>query len=135
MKKQFKESKSYQRWLTHSKRNLNTAFLNHRSGGYTDTTCYFAHQTVEKALKTFLIFKGILDFPHTHILPALLAQCQDLDQEFKKIKKEINLLDGYYIETKYPSDLPKEYSKGEAEKAVKLAEKIFNFVKTKTSEE
>lgn len=41
MKRKFKESKYYEDWFLKAKRDLNTAFLNHRHGGYTDTTCYF----------------------------------------------------------------------------------------------
>lgn len=129
MKKQFKESKSYENWLGYSQRDLDTAVLNHKYGGYTDTTCYFTHQTAEKALKSFLILKGVLDFPRTHVLPALLAQCQDLNAKFKDLKKAIKILDGYYIETKYPADLPRDYSKEEAEEAIRLAEQVLTFVK------
>lgn len=66
---------SYIRWLDKAKRNYSTAKLNDLHGGYKDTTCYFCHQTVELALKAYLVAKQI-SFPRVHILPQLWTSCE-----------------------------------------------------------
>ncbi|MBM3282626.1 HEPN domain-containing protein [Candidatus Gottesmanbacteria bacterium] len=131
MKKRFKESKYYEDWLLKAKRDLDTAFLNHRHGGYTDTTCYFCHQTVEKALKSYLLYKGLRFLPQTHILPSLLSLCEEKDKYFAKFREKCQILDGYYIETKYPVSPPCDYSKDQTEEAIEIAEQIFDFVNEK----
>lgn len=87
MKKKFKQSKYYEDWLLKAKRDLDTAFLNHRHGGYTDTTCYFCHQVVEKSLKSYLLFKEVKSLPHIHILPTLLALCEEKDKDFSQFEE------------------------------------------------
>lgn len=129
MNKKFKESKITKRWLEFAKRDLKTALLNHRHGGFTDTTCYFCHQTAEKALKAFLLSKGIFDFPHIHILLSLLNLCVKLDKAFKDLQARIKVLDRYYIETKYPADTPIKYPKKEAKQAIKFAKEVLSFIK------
>ncbi len=42
--------------------------------------------------------------------------------------KELNK---YYIETKYPADMPVDYPKEEAEQSLEYAEEIFKFVRKK----
>jgi len=109
MRKKFSESKYYEDWLQKAERDLDTAFLNHRHGGYTDTTCYFCHQTVEKALKSYLLFKGSKFLPQTHVLPSLLSLCEEKDKDFSRFRETGEVLDGYYIETKYPASPTVDY--------------------------
>jgi len=102
MKKKRKESKYYEDWLTKAKRDLDDAVVGHHHGIHTDTTCYFGHQVGEKALKSYLLYKGLKFLPHIHILPALLSMCEEKDKNFAKLKKHCLILNKYYIETKYP---------------------------------
>lgn len=118
------------RWLEKARRDLDTAWLNHKHGGYTDVTCYFCHQTVEKALKAFLIYHSIR-FKKVHVLPNLLQACISQNKTFSRFQKHCQILNDYYIEAKYPLEFPIDYPKKEAEEALKLAEEILEFVKKK----
>lgn len=128
MKKKFHDSKYYEDWMLKARRDLATAYLNHRHGGYTDTTCYFCHQTVEKALKAYLLAEGLNILPKTHILPSLLSMCFNKDKRFQEFEDDCGILNEYFIETKYPSDPPIDYPKEEADKALESAEEVLNFV-------
>lgn len=131
MSKKSKNSAYYQDWLTKAKRDLETAFLNHRHGGYTDTTCYFCHQVVEKALKAYLLAKGIQSLPKIHDLSVLLSSCQKRLGDFSEFKNYCQVLNQYYLEVKYPSGIPADYPKEEAQEALKMTEEILEFVKKK----
>ncbi len=131
MVKKFRQSKYYQDWLLKAKRDLDTAFLNNHHGGYTDTTCYFCHQTVEKALKAYLLAKGLKFLPQIHLLSVLLTMCIEKDYSFDQFEAECQTLNEYFIETKYPSASPIDYPKEEAEQALDSAEELFNFVEKK----
>jgi HEPN domain-containing protein len=57
-----------------------------------------------------------------------------------KTEKASKSLDKYYIPTRYPDALPgiipsEAFDKDDAEKAISLAEKIINFIKSKTKGE
>lgn len=129
--KKFKDSPYYQDWLTKAKRDLETAFLNHRHGGYTDTTCYFCHQVAEKALKAYLLAKGAKTLPKIHDLQTLLSLCQKISEDFSKFKNHTRVLNQYYIEVRYPSGVPVDYPQEEAEETLKLAGEILDFVEKK----
>lgn len=127
MNKKFEESAYYQDWIHKAERDSDTAFLNHRHGGYTDVTCYFCHQAVEKILKAYLLQKGAKYLPRTHILPSLAARCREHDKAFSEIEEECQILDRYYIEAKYPAAPVIDYPQKEAEVALELAEKVLEF--------
>lgn len=118
------------KWLAKAKRNLDSAFLNHYHGGYTDTTCYFCHQTAELSLKAFVIHHS-LTFEKSHDLILLKNICRHHDEEFEDLTDSLTILNRYYIESKYPSDLPSDYPKSEANNAIEMAERIYDFVKRK----
>lgn len=100
-------------------------------GGYYGTTCFLSQQIAEKCLKAFLIFSG-KKIHKIHDLVMLLNECKKIEHSFKELEKECVLLSVYYIETRYPLDMPIDYSKKEAADALKAAEKISSFVLTKT---
>lgn len=131
MKKRFRESKYFEDWLIKARRDLDTAYLNHRHKGYTDTTCYFCHQTAEKVLKAYLLAKGIKILPKTHIFPSLLAMCIQKDKGFSDFENICLDMNEYFIETKYPADAPVDYSKEEAERAIESADTLYKFVEKK----
>ncbi len=120
------------KWIEKAKHDIDTAFLNHHYAGYTDVTCYFAHQTVEKSLKAFLIYHSIR-FKKIHHLPKLLVMCIGKEQRFTEFDETCQTLNDYYVETKYPMDISVVYTKEEAEEAINLAQEIYDFVKERVT--
>ncbi|MBI5465013.1 HEPN domain-containing protein [Candidatus Gottesmanbacteria bacterium] len=131
VKRAFRESKSSQKWLNFAKHDLDLAFLINRDSGFTDTVCYFCHQTVEKALKALLIANGVIDFPHIHNLKILFKQAINFYPQLEEFESSVKELNKYYIETKYPADMPVNYPAEEAERATESATKIYEFVEKK----
>jgi len=116
------------RWLKKGKEEYNSAVLNLKFGGYSDTICFLAHQAGEKTLKGFLVLHG-MKFKKEHSLIYLLKLCVEIDQKFLRLKENCKILDPYYIETRYPLDIPTDYSRKQVEQAVDLGERIFEVVK------
>ena len=119
------------RWLKKGKEEYSSAVLNLKFGGYPDTICFLAHQAGEKILKGFLVFHGI-KFRKEHDLTYLLKLCAKVDEDFLELKENCKILGPYYIETRYPLDIPTTYSKEQVEQAVDLAQEIVEFVEKKT---
>lgn len=87
---------------------------------------FHAHQMVEKILKGFLVSQD-RDFPKIHQLDRLLELCAETDSSFHGLSDIIQPLDSYYIEQRYPADMP-EYTWKEVEGALRSAEEIKEFV-------
>ncbi len=92
-----------------------------------DAICFHAQQTAEKYLKGFLQEKGI-PFPRTHVLADLLALCLKIDPSFLLLQSDLNMLEGYAVQFRYPGQ---SASSIEAKDAVKSTKAIRSFVRTR----
>lgn len=127
-----KDSKNYQDWLLKAGNDLKAAeaILRYYEQPPTDTICYHCHQTAEKSLKGYLIFRNVI-FHRIHDLIALLNLCLIKDKSLDNLRENLEILNQYYIEAKYPPDMPINYSKEEAEEAMNKAEFVFRTIKDK----
>ena len=86
-----------------------------------DTICFHAQQCADKYLKALLTFQGI-DFPKSHDLTELVALIpQSFRIEFPK--GELEELNPYAIETRYPGDW-ESYEREDAVRAIEVAKKV-----------
>lgn len=83
---------------------------------------FFCQQAAEKYLKGLLVLNGV-EPPRTHELPKLLDECVEQNQELEKLRDSCELLTGFYVETRYPPDIP-DYSKEELINAFEKAKLI-----------
>jgi HEPN domain-containing protein len=135
MKSKKEDSK---RWFLQALRDLDDAKFN-LSGGRFNVACFLAQQSAEKALKAYLFLKGAEEV-WGHSVGELCEDAKNFDEDFKEIESASKSLDKYYIPTRYPNALPggipsESFDKSDAEKAISLAEKIINFIKSKTGGE
>lgn len=123
----------YQIWLAKSKDDLRYAEGNLEMEFYSQV-CFLAQQSAEKALKAYLISKGIPSQNiRIHALPRLIKECLHFDSSFGSIRHKCQILDRYYIPTRYPPDAGPlgEFSQQEAEEALELAKEVLAFIEEK----
>ena len=88
--------------------------------------CFHSHQAVELLLKAYLLQKAG-KYPFTHSIFNLLKLCDEEDNEFKiLLQLGVPGLESYYVRTRYPPLM--KVTEEEAEEAIKLAEKVREFV-------
>ena len=93
----------------------------------TDVVCFHCQQSVEKALKGFLISKGI-EIGKTHDLVLLIEECLEWEPSFQTYLTECSILTSYAVEVRYPSP-GDTYNEEDARKALESAQKILIRVK------
>jgi len=93
---------------------------------------YHAQQCAEKHLKAYLVFHG-KDFPYTHDLQELLAECAEI-AGWPKGLKSARELTYYAISTRYPGEA-EEVTRKEAVSALELAKKVRDAVRKALKEE
>lgn len=123
-------STNYRDWIEKGSHDLEDAKRLLKNGGHTDTICFHAQQAVEKYFKGYLVSKKI-NPRGIHHLEELAKDCARFDKGFLELLDECLILTRYYIETRYPPLVPIEYTKEEADKAIRMAEEIIVFVKDK----
>jgi HEPN domain-containing protein len=125
------DSKNFEDWLNKAENDLKAAegILYYYEDPPTDTICYHCHQVAEKALKGFLIYSQG-DIPKTHDLIELLNLSIHLNGTLAKLIEEVEILNKYYIEAKYPPDQPILYPKEEAKEVTEKAKLIMETIRS-----
>ncbi len=122
-------------WLEKANNDLKAAIeLFNVKEPITDAICFHCQQSIEKLLKSFLIYNK-KEFPKTHDLSILLQLCIDLDNSFNYLFSiNIDKLTDYAIDLRYPDNfyIP---TLDEAKEAIELAEKTKEFVLKKLGNE
>ena len=90
-------------WITKAEGDFSTAGreLRARKTPNYDAVCFHSQQSIEKYLKAVLQENGI-PIPKTHVLQELLVLCMRIDPIFESIKTELNILEGYAVQFRYP---------------------------------
>lgn len=132
MKKNSDFSADVKSWLEFANYDFKTAKWDLKGKIYT-SSCYAAQQAAEKSIKALILSNGKI-IPKVHSLDRLLSELKKSGINVTQIEKEAQLLDKYYISTRYPGQYggPKGlYNKSDAIFAIISAKSILQFVKSK----
>lgn len=93
-----------------------------KENGAPSTACFLTQQMAEKYLKGLLVFHR-QPFHKVHDLLELESLLLDKEATIKAIHNDLQHLNRYYIETRYPGDFP-EFTLREAQEAFAAAKHI-----------
>ena len=96
-------------------------------GGPAATVCFLCQQVAEKYLKGYLLLRRQPP-KRIHHLDVLLEDCIALDNSFERLVDDAVFLKRYYIENRYPDDLPEEVRPEEVAEAMTAASPLRAFV-------
>lgn len=116
-------------WLEFADYDFKTAKWDLKGEIFT-SACYASQQAAEKALKALIFTKG-KTAPKVHSLDRLISELKRLKTETGEIEEDAQLLDKYYISTRYPGQYggPEGlYNEKDAIAAISSAENILEFV-------
>lgn len=74
-----------------------------------EVICYHCHQSAEKYLKSYLVFKGITP-PKTHDLNEIRRLCSNQSANFSGIADPCSDLNAFGVQPRYPMELTLEES-------------------------
>ena len=126
-----------ERWFKTAATDLRGARWN-LTGKFWSEVCFKCQQTVEKALKAYLIARGRRGIM-THSLLELIRISSQYDNAFKSLESSGKRLDKYYLIARYPDGLPgltpEEYfEEKESQESVDIAQNIMGMVESKLGE-
>ena len=117
-------------WLSWIKRSINdyksAKKLFSDEDKYLDTAIFHCQQSVEKILKSFLIYNEI-KFEKVHSIVYLVDKCVKIDKSFDKWYPAAEILTPYATIFRYPGDYSEPEIK-DVEEALCLAKEIVNFI-------
>lgn len=92
-----------------------------------DAVCFHAQQTAEKYLKAVLQESG-RPIPKTHSLVELLALIIEFEPVYLMLQPDLNLLEGYAVQYRYPGQAAEKL---DARNALLAARRVRGFIRTK----
>ncbi len=120
-------------WKTKAERFRKAAESEFEEGRY-DVASFSAHQAVELYLKGIII-ERTGSKPYTHLLTELLSILFELfGSRDEKVMRCASSLEVHYLQARYPDSRLKDYTREEAEEALRCMEVILNFVKALESD-
>lgn len=124
------EKPLYQQWLDRSRSNLERARRDSFSRNihilYEDM-CFDCQQSVEKALKGFMVSRNI-KFEWTHDIGTLIKTLEDNNIEVPDNIKRSASLSVYAVKTRYPGE-EEPITKEEFQEALSTADSVFKWVR------
>lgn len=122
------DSLFYYKWLDKALIDLQTARILYTWDGDEKMIAFHCQQAIEKALKGYLLFKSGRHFDG-HNLTFLCRQAMKFDKIFEEYLDESAALNNYYIETRYPTDLPFSISEPQVISILRMAEDTFSVIR------
>jgi HEPN domain-containing protein len=122
------DPKLIQEWLQKADEDLGFAASIIEDSPFFAQICFHFQQASEKYLKAVIVADD-LEFQKIHDLVALLRICLGSRPELNCLMPDCNLLNRFYIDTRYPVHWPTDYSKEKALQAKAAAEAIRDHVK------
>lgn len=116
-------------WFEIGDREFNFAKINlkEKENKFYAEICLLLQQAVEKYLKGYLVAQGIKP-KKIHNNRELCLACAEINKEFEEFIVECAKLNKYYVAARYPVCY-EIYRREDANKALKTAEKVIEFIK------
>lgn len=114
-------------WLQKAEKDLlSSRILLEHDPPVLETACFHCQQAVEKALKTFLVYRGV-SFEKVHSLTYLLDLCEVQEPGFASLRNMAETLAPYAVMVCYPGE-PMDISQEEAQQALATAQTVWDFI-------
>ena len=120
-------SKRYYDWLYHAYQDILAVKLLIDDKRLYEQVVFHCQQAAEKSLKAFLLYKTRRLFDG-HNLTWLCKQAAMLDSEFTLWLEKSTTLNRFYIETRYPADIPSNVTREFAESTLKSTDQLVDSV-------
>jgi len=104
-----------------------------KEGVYLEDLCFDAQQAAEKAIKAFLVHRGVR-FPYVHDLAELLTLVEQAERAVPKSIRQAARLTRYAVATRYPG-VSEPVTHKEYEEALTIAEEVVHWVEGILKEE
>ncbi len=123
-----RDSLRYKDWIDKAGKDYHAAEILLESDADEEFVAFHCQQSAEKALKSYIIKKEHRLY-ESHSLVFLCRHAVKYEVKFRSLLHECAFLNQFYIETRYPSDVPADVTPQQAEKCLEAASNILSFIR------
>lgn len=121
------DSKRYHDWYDKARHDLDGARILLEEGGLYDLAAFHCQQSVEKALKGWLLQKSGRLYDG-HSLVFLSREAKRRGAPLEDVLHDCAYVNQFYIETRYPADVPEALDREDAAECCRIAEKVLELL-------
>ncbi len=128
------DSRRYLDWYDKAKKDMRGAEILFESEADNSLVAFHCQQAIEKMLKGYILMrtKQLLE---GHSLIFLIRRAGQFDDEIIKFKKDCAFVNQFYIETRYPADIPDEVDEYEVRECLETASEVLNHIDINSTQE
>ncbi len=124
------DSKRYLDWYKKAKIDLRGAEILFESEADNSLVAFHCQQAIEKMLKGYIL-KTERELVDGHSLIYLIRRASRFDEEIQRFKKDCAFVNQFYIETRYPADIPDEVDEFEVNECLETAREVLGHIESK----
>ena len=121
------DSKRYRDWYDKARHDLDGARILVKEGGLYDLAAFHCQQSIEKALKGWLLKRSGRLYDG-HSLVFLSREALRRGAPLEKVMHDCAYVNQFYIETRYPADIPEALDREYAEECCRIAEQVLELL-------
>lgn len=127
------DSRRYLDWYDKAQKDLRGAQILFEAEADNSLVAFHCQQAIEKALKGYVL-KTTKELLEGHSLIFLIRRAARFDEEIRKFNKDCAFVNQFYIETRYPADIPDEVDEIEVRECLETALSVLNHIFDKEQE-
>ncbi|HHW45419.1 MAG TPA: HEPN domain-containing protein [Clostridiales bacterium] len=121
------DSKRFEDWYKKAQADLQGARILKDHEGDNGLVAFHCQQAIEKALKGFIL-ERTNELLEGHSLVFLCRRAARLDSYFAGQLKNCAFVNQFYIETRYPADMPDPVDDDEMEECLRITAEIIDYI-------
>lgn len=122
------DSRRFSDWYVKADADARAAKILYDNGGDLALVAFHCQQAIEKMLKGYIL-ENTATLLDGHSLVFLLRRASTFDVDVKEFLRECAFVNQFYIEARYPADLPDEVDADEAGQCLSTAERVLSYIK------
>ena len=124
------DSKRYLDWYKKSRDDMRAAEILENAGADNSLVAFHCQQSIEKILKGYIL-KNTHRLLDGHSLIYLIRQASKFDGDIRKYSKDCAFVNQFYVETRYPADVPDEVDESELKECLTIASDVMEHIMNK----
>ena len=117
------DSTRYLDWYNKANADFESAEILMTHDGHSAVIAFLCQQAIEKAYKGFIL-KQKEELVAGHSLVYLCKIAMETDSSLKVFMKDSAYVNQFYLETRYPADIPMDIDQSDARECIEIARKI-----------
>jgi len=124
------DSRRYADWYVKAETDLRGAQILSEHGADNSLVAFHCQQAIEKMIKGYIL-RSTGRLLEGHSLVYLVRSASAFDADFRRFMKDCAFVNQFYVETRYPADVPDPVDERELAECIDTAREVVTYIRSK----